>query len=323
MALKDLLRDVQSREEVPSGILPSLNRFLTRRRMLPYKSPRGPAWYPSSLASPNWCPRAGVLGRMHGIKVDPLDKTNTLDRILDIGTWVHRGYQEDYLGPMGILWGNWRCSRCYAVVEGFMPRDPCPQCQWTEEATDGLDLTPDACRDACGYPDKANARNPVEVEQRGGCGQCQKWGTWQYLELRVEIPELGIRGRIDGLLALEPFGEPEIVWDLKTKNKRGFGPIKAVGPGDKDKKQLMMYMKALNKKRGLLTYAEKDASGLAEFEIAYDESFIEREIAMAELMNKSLEDGTVPRRSEKCKSEKSARAKKCSLCEICFSGGEE
>jgi len=314
MALKDLLRDVQSREDVPSGILLGLNRYLTRRRMLPYHSTKPPAWYPSSIANADFCPRAGVLGRIHEVRVDPLDVTNELDRILDIGHWLHRGYQEEYLGPMGILWGDWRCSRCHSVVTGFMPKDPCPRCQWV--GTD-KDLTASSCYVQC--CDAANRRDPAQIKKRGGCVRCGKWGRWEYLEMPVEIKELGIRGRIDGLLALEPYGDPEIVWDGKTMNKRRFGPIKAVGPGERDKKQLMLYLLGLKKKRGLLTYIEKDAHGVAEFEIPYDASFIRREIAMARLMNGSLADGTVPKRSMKCKSPQSARAKKCSIAATCFS----
>jgi len=49
----------------------------------------------------------------------------TLQAKFDIGHAIHHWYQNFYLGPMGILRGGWRCSKCGTTVQGFRPADVC------------------------------------------------------------------------------------------------------------------------------------------------------------------------------------------------------
>jgi hypothetical protein len=39
----------------------------------------------------------------------------------DIGHAVHWWFQNKYLGPSGMLWGEWKCRRCSFVYVGLMP----------------------------------------------------------------------------------------------------------------------------------------------------------------------------------------------------------
>lgn len=45
----------------------------------------------------------------------------------DYGTALHWWFQHKYLGPMGALWGEWRCVKCDHVEEGVMPVS-CEKC---------------------------------------------------------------------------------------------------------------------------------------------------------------------------------------------------
>lgn len=75
------------------------------------------------------CPRCEVY---KAILPDEMIPPDTLDAItqarFDIGHAMHWWYQNKYLGPMGVLKGKWRCSRCGDVVKGFMPTGTCKKC---------------------------------------------------------------------------------------------------------------------------------------------------------------------------------------------------
>jgi hypothetical protein len=48
------------------------------------------------------------------------------DRVVwDVGKAVATVVRHWYLGPMGLLYGTWRCGTCQAAVDGLMPRQPC------------------------------------------------------------------------------------------------------------------------------------------------------------------------------------------------------
>ena len=64
------------------------------------------------------CPRAQILSGLSGVWSKP---SAMLQAKFDIGHAMHYHYQNKYLGPMGILHGDWRCLRCGAIVSGEMP----------------------------------------------------------------------------------------------------------------------------------------------------------------------------------------------------------
>jgi len=61
------------------------------------------------------CPRFEVLSEAVG-GIRRIERTPANEITFDIGHALHRWWQEKYLGPMGLLVGDWVCSRCGHVV---------------------------------------------------------------------------------------------------------------------------------------------------------------------------------------------------------------
>lgn len=85
------------------------------------------------------CPRCEVYKAV--LTPDRLPQSS-LDAItqarFDIGHAMHWWYQNKYLGPMGVLKGKWKCSRCEHIVNGLMPSVVCEKCgkkAWEFEET--------------------------------------------------------------------------------------------------------------------------------------------------------------------------------------------
>jgi hypothetical protein len=326
MSLKDLIR--AAREELPKpSIVRDLDRFIVARAGLPSPREKG-VWHPSEIVQDSFCPRLEVLRRRTKLKQAKRAEVDVeMERIFDVGHAMHHWYQEKYLGPMGLLWGNWRCSRCLTVRTGIMPKDSCEVCQWGDsEDKEGPDLTPDTCARACGEFGAGSSdlvdnrgRFAQPVASRGGCVHCGKWGHWQFVETVVRIPENNILGRADGLL-IDENGQPDIVADIKTCNERRFGALSAAGPSEQNVKQVNLYMLGMKKTKGCVLYVCKNDGRVADFRFDYDRSKIEKELADTLLLEKCLADETepLPDRHDGCISPASKQAKSCVGCDACF-----
>lgn len=69
------------------------------------------------------CPRREIINLAYEEKKDRVEPR--LQMIFDHGTAAHEWYRQRYFGPMGYLWGTWRCSRCRKKSIGVMPSGPC------------------------------------------------------------------------------------------------------------------------------------------------------------------------------------------------------
>jgi len=68
------------------------------------------------------CPRKIIFDAMNELPLEAVKPPAGLRITFDIGTAVHEWFQDRYLGPMGLLWGDWRCKVCKHVVkESYMP----------------------------------------------------------------------------------------------------------------------------------------------------------------------------------------------------------
>lgn len=91
-----------------------------------YQRERAPGLHASSL----WktCARRRVLEHIHNVPPEVNAAGNWLT--YDVGHALHYWWQNNYLGPMGILIGNWRCLACNAVVATDAPQpEVCPTCK--------------------------------------------------------------------------------------------------------------------------------------------------------------------------------------------------
>lgn len=75
------------------------------------------------------CARREAIFCVHpSMDTGPRKQAVGLQLTFDMGKAIHDTYQNRYLGPMGVLWGDWFCFRCDCIVHrGTMPKR-CPKC---------------------------------------------------------------------------------------------------------------------------------------------------------------------------------------------------
>lgn len=230
------LGDMISATLVDEYAVPVLDAEIRRQQDLPNFREEG--FHPSEVGGV--CPRLVVLNRIMQTKRERADVI--LQRIWNDGHAFHHWYQNMYFGPAGVLYGEWVCSRCKTVVEGFMPKDSC-ECQ-EDSPSDSCEMAPAMCAKKCGKHGNSLKegrfwwRDDDKCAERGGCVWCgqnnvEAWGTWEFKEPRIWVPELGLVGKCDGLIFLDG---KWYVLEIKTINTKGFqflkGPsVKYLGQG--------------------------------------------------------------------------------------------
>ena len=315
MSLKDLLKSVGSEPETPGlpNMIGTITKHIVHRETLPRFHRDG--WYPSGLH--DMCARQHVLQDRLNIAEEEPDFGPGLLRIFGFGHAIHRFYQEDMLGPAGMLIGNWRCSRCHHTVWGLMPKDSCPQCHFTDQG--GANLTPEDCTSNCS-DDNPFERNDDSTETRGGCVHCGIWGKWEYKEPKLTIKTKGkpIVGRCDGIYPEEPWNpEPYGVLDIKTINSRGFDALLHVK--DKDKTQVNIYMHELKLSSGAVLYVNKNTSAEKFYDVPEDKPRVLNILGDTNAVARCLADGDEPLPSrKKCKNLSDKLARKCPVAKECF-----
>lgn len=119
MGLGDLIEKVHGNNNLSA----MLDQFLVQEEAKP--TTRAFGWHPSEFVG--MCPRRYVLSILLKSKKRSIEPS--LRRIMDLGTAMHAMYQNVYFGPMGILWGKWKCLRCDGISWGLISEDKkCPHC---------------------------------------------------------------------------------------------------------------------------------------------------------------------------------------------------
>lgn len=287
-------------------------------------------FHPSELHG--FCPRNVVLSRIyHGVSQAPNARRQ---RLFDVGHALHKWYQDRYFGPMGTLFGVWRCSRCFHLVKGFMPKGSCPECQWTGRRGE---LTPALCKTTCVIKDTlgvhAGTRDPKKVAARFGCNVCREWGFWEYRELNVrhKIGGEELTGHVDGIIRF-PDTKEYVLWDAKTANERGIKDLpnpadwklEQISPGYVFQQQLYLgLVRALFPKfeitRSLLFFISKNDSKEFEFSIPHAPEVFEETLEQIRVVNTSWsKKGKLPPRLSCCTDNMCPRAVQCGTVEACF-----
>jgi hypothetical protein len=180
---------------------------------------RVPGYHPSQMYG--FCPRKEVLA--HYFPKPEADYIEPgLQMIFDWGTAWHWLTQNHYFGPMGVLWGVWKCNECAKSVEGFMP-EPHKLC---------------------------HPRHSGKGPKRGG--------YWTYVEPHVYNKEWNIPGHGDGILIMnrKPEGKRSLL-EVKTMNGDMFKYL--TKPDEKYIFQINIYLWLLGFDECWLTYWSKDA----------------------------------------------------------------
>ena len=217
--------------------------------------------------------------------VDPPPPTD-LRKIFDAGKAIHDWHQNEYYGPMGILWGRWKCSICKNVVEGFRPKEPCP--------------------------------GGVTLGLTGVCS-CKILGArWKYEEPRVEYKAYGITaaGRADGILYGQSTDPSSEILEMKSKDSDLWAKLTKAEHGHVF--QGSIYATMLGVKQVKIVYIEKNKWRLKVYQhqpIPDAMNTVDKIMKqVAELMTESG-----PSRAPKvCASKSASRARRCGARSLCF-----
>lgn len=146
MSLSNLIRGVKIASERPS-VLNAINKhYLTKSKHIDIEKTldRMTRFQPSSVCYQGACARAYSLFMNReelGLDVEPVLKFGSdMMRIFDHGHAIHANYQDQILGPAGILYGRWKNGD--QEIEGFRPNGDGwlyvePRIQWAEKRLSG------------------------------------------------------------------------------------------------------------------------------------------------------------------------------------------
>lgn len=325
------LTDLVSASLVDEYLAPVIDCEIRRQQQLKDGGDRAPGLHPSEVAGA--CPRLVCLWRSVRPEFHPPgDEIDVwLQRIFDDGTMHHLWYQERYLGPAGVLYGTWVCSRCKREVVGFMPKDSC-DCHKSVYSQH----MPEFCIRHCAVemPGEGVKERLVlsaeRTEARGGCIACGQrnpvaWGEWKFREPKIKVDDIGLVGHSDGLVCVD---DRWFVLEIKTANARSFTMMKGVSPGYKGQAHCYLYAfkqmpEPYSKVEGVLfLFVNKNEAPKIdgkrrkerEWTVWWDD---EAEVTIEGIreMNRSLLEKSLPRMLPGCSQSK--RNRDCQFWEVC------
>lgn len=264
-------------------------------------------------ASARWCPRAEVLAHHAGrapeavhlavgsgglLAAPPLHLAQTLE----LGTAAHKHYQNDVMGPAGVLWGHWSCVSCGASWGSSKPED------WVQHPA----YTKSAC---CKHPHVVLVEAEIENDALGLSGHLDggtklRNGTMVGTEIKT-ISDTQF-GKLKKPLASQKwqatvycmiFGLPAVVFFYISKGWHPERPQKAGGD-------------AWPRRR--ISENGWQHCGYKEFVFARDPN-IERALTLGRSqVTRALSGGPLPPRLSACASPTSSRCKSCRLAKACW-----
>lgn len=150
-------------------VIPEVRKVMLDRERNPHKHKTN-VIFPSEMARADWCPRATYY-RMTGYPEPSSNPSFTLENVFAEGNRIHAKWQG-WLAETGLLWGDWKCSRCAETLLNSVK----PQGPDTCVGTSYIDLT---------------KRDP-EWEDKGFKHD------WEYKEVTLRSTSLPISGHADG-----------------------------------------------------------------------------------------------------------------------------
>lgn len=102
-------------------VIPEVKKVQLKRRKNDKGVHRTSIIYPSEMARSDWCPRATYF-RMSGYPEPESSTSFTLENVFAEGNAIHSKWQS-WLSDTGLLWGDWRCSRCSEYVRDSLRPD--------------------------------------------------------------------------------------------------------------------------------------------------------------------------------------------------------
>lgn len=130
MGLAEVFEHISEAKD--QDILKFLNEGLKRVENVPVPT-KDKIFRMSGLS--DMCPREEYLAAVHNVERKK-KWTAEQNTAMAFGTMFHDWIRHELLGPLGILYGQWKCARCESRVEREdgatryrMPKEPCAKCK--------------------------------------------------------------------------------------------------------------------------------------------------------------------------------------------------
>lgn len=256
------------------------------------KIPLAIGHYIRASSVPSLCAREEVLCALHRFnRKDDVDAG--LNLTFAHGTALHWAVQNQILGPMGVLYGTWRCDACsHLHGEGISP-------------------------DSVGGNSRERARvADWAIPRPKTCSKCSRT-EFTYVEHKFIDSTLRMSGHSDGFLVVP--GLPGMgILEVKSIGQRSAREIQNV-PQIAHVVQAHVYMMFTGFKWAKILYWQKGEFGLkalVEHHVERDEETIFRITQLVESVWSGIDDESLPERI--CASATCPRASSCQVAKLCF-----
>lgn len=273
MSLFDVIETAHASRDAHEYLHPLLTEFLYHVRTKPLPGPDD--WLPAS-GVPTWCPRWHVMAWRLGVREVVQELTAEARWRMDRGTALHRTFQELWLGPMGWLYGGWKCPNCgHLHTSNSEPGKPEPLIDgWKSPVTpENAVVMPERC-ETCNF--KSSKFDPFRFEEPWCRNAVEK-----------------VRGPTDGILKM-PAHAVEF-FDLKTTGSLEYVRLR---PREKDVLQLQWYMDAYDIRRGRIVYinpgGKRFEDSMVEHVISFDTNAMTREKRKIRALREALKNEARP-----------------------------
>lgn len=264
-------------EEQDKELNKRLNAFLQKRK----SDKRRPGVHVTDLLDP--CYRRLMFKDTDKTFEDPSGDSGG-QKVFNCGTATHLWWQNKYLGPMGILKGDWMCPICERIEAGFQPTEP--------------------CRTAV----------KIGIDRETTCADILPKWIYQESEVNFTLNGIAVTGNYDGIIV---HGNKEKILEIKSMREAFFNELRRAVP--KDVKQTSIYAWAEGIKEILLVYVDKTDWRIKSFSKKPDPGAVawidEQTKILAMLLGKSKDPMTAPM---SCKNKNVVRAKRCGARDTCF-----
>ena len=246
--------------------------------------------HPSDLCKKDFCPRSAWYKIMQypaaTKRVDQFSRLNVFAE----GNHIHDKWQR-WLAEAGVLWGNWKCRECKALVEDSGPVTHCSTCGY-----DGLFKYKEVplfneeymiLGHADGVIKDSMGKAVLEIKSVGeGTVRFEDYDLWQQYN--------------SGALSIA-----EMWKEIKT-------------PFPSHVRQVNLYMHCLGIPQAQVVYESKMTQEVKEFPLRYMPKLIDHILVMCTLVKDHVEKDQVPFRPDWAEDSKHKTCKTCSYRATCW-----
>jgi hypothetical protein len=248
------------------------------------------------------CPREYVL---HYWDPKPTKKFNASAQMrMQVGTDLHTYFQNNVLGPMGILWGEWFNTEEECWHEGFHP-DP-EESIWAMQKQVGSPWV--FCEETVWDP-KSRILGHLD-------GRVSK-NKMEFLAKNLKLMKSGLP---EALKECEKVPDDELVLcEIKSTGTFAFNGLTDVSKiPDYNKMQASIYQKLSGTSETIFLYVERDNLKLRGFSYEGESGWVKDAERKAHKIWESIRDETLPESMMPCSSPSDKRAKGCAYKKECW-----